>query len=72
MQNVVGGSENLVLITIWNARRPKVATGQPASKVPRNNLLRIVDHQKSLKKGQSEVSRTNLTSYLESNKLIVF
>ena len=37
----------LVLITIWNARRSELAKGQPASKVPMNNLLRIVDSQKS-------------------------
>ena len=43
MPNVVDGSENLVLITIWNARRPELAKGQPASKVLMNNLLRIVD-----------------------------
>ena len=43
MPNVVGGSENLVLIAIWNQRQPELAKKQPASKVLMNNLLRIVD-----------------------------
>ena len=43
MPNVVDGSKNLVLITIWNQRQPELAKGQPASKVSKINLLRIVD-----------------------------